>query len=145
MQQDFSVFNIRITGSFKNQNNWKPSQKLLNFKLKAAKLLLFRLEPWKDFLNLYWKAQELLIDLIDLCFLLLTRASATAASTSVPVFRTLMAFTDAEILAWWIKLYRSKRKIQKSQFAKSKNFRSTPKSESLRIKVDLKCGQKVLN
>lgn len=29
----------------------------------------------------------------------LTRASATAASTSVPVFRTLMALTDAEILA----------------------------------------------
>lgn len=37
----------------------------------------------------------------------LTRASATAASTSVPVFRTLMALTDAEILAWWIKPYRS--------------------------------------
>uniref|UniRef100_A0A3B3Y6H3 Uncharacterized protein n=1 Tax=Poecilia mexicana TaxID=48701 RepID=A0A3B3Y6H3_9TELE len=37
----------------------------------------------------------------------LTRASATAASTSVPVFRTRMAFTDAEILAWWVRPYRS--------------------------------------
>lgn len=37
----------------------------------------------------------------------LTRASATAASTSVPVFRTLMALTDAEILAWCTKPYRS--------------------------------------
>lgn len=30
-----------------------------------------------------------------------TRASATAASTSVPVLRTLMALTEAEIRAWW--------------------------------------------
>lgn len=37
----------------------------------------------------------------------LTKASATAASTSVPVFRTLMALTEAEIRAWWISPKRS--------------------------------------
>ena len=31
----------------------------------------------------------------------LTRASATAASTSVPVLRIRMALTEAEIRAWW--------------------------------------------